>query len=240
MSKVAIVTGGTRGIGYAISSRLIDNGYVVAATYHGNDDAANKAKDKIGCIPCKFDVADYQACHDAVQKISRDLGDIRVLVNNAGITKDGLLHKMSPEDWHTVIETNLSSCFNMCRAVLPMMREHKYGRIINISSINGQKGQFGQANYAAAKAGILGMTKSLALENAIKNITVNAVCPGYIETDMTHAMKQETLDSIISGIPLGRMGSPDEIAAVVGFLASSEASYITGAAIAANGGQYMA
>jgi len=187
----------------------------------------------------KCDVADHESCMSTITAIEKDAGEINVLVNNAGITRDGVLHKMSPENWHAVIETNLTSCFNMCRAIVPAMRDRNYGRIINISSVNGQKGQFGQVNYAAAKAGIIGFTKALAMENAAKGITVNTICPGYIETDMTAAMKQEVLDSIIRQIPMTRMGQPDEIAAVVTFLASQKAGFITGATISANGGQYM-
>lgn len=239
MSAVAIVTGGTRGIGYNISKALIADGYKVAAIYHGNEEAAQKFRDETGHSAYKFDVADYESCEKWVQQIEEELGAVSVLVNNAGITKDGTLHKMSPDNWHAVIETNLTSCFNMSKAVILGMRERGFGRIINISSINGQKGQFGQTNYSAAKAGMLGFTKALALESAAKGITVNAICPGYIETEMTGAMRQEVLDSIIKGIPAARMGQPDEIAAIVSFLASENASFINGSTISANGGQYM-
>ncbi|MCL4679483.1 MAG: acetoacetyl-CoA reductase [Alphaproteobacteria bacterium] len=239
MTKTALVTGGTRGIGHAISLGLQQAGFSVVATYHGNEDAAQKFRDETGCAAVKFDVADYAACEQAVQQIEKDHGPIEVLVNNAGITRDGMLHKMAKESWHEVIETNLTSCFNMCRLIVPGMRERSYGRIINISSINGQKGQFGQTNYSAAKAGMLGFTKALAMEVAAKGVTVNAICPGYIETDMTAGMKQEVLDSIIRQIPVTRMGKPDEIADLVCFLASPKAAFITGATIAANGGQYM-
>lgn len=239
MSKVAIVTGGTRGIGLDISKALIEDGYKVAAIYHGNEDAAQKFRDETGHSAYKFDVGDYELCEKWVNEIESELGPIEVLVNNAGITKDGTLHKMSPESWHAVIDTNLTSCFNMSKAVILGMRERGSGRIINISSINGQKGQFGQANYAAAKAGMLGFTKSLALESAAKGITVNAICPGYVETEMTAAMRQEVLDSIIRQIPAGRMGRPSEIAAMVSFLSSDKAAFINGATMSVNGGQYM-
>lgn len=240
MSKgAAIVTGGTRGIGHAISLALLQAGYKVAAVYHGNDEAARAFEKETKCKAYKFDVADFASCEKGVQQIESDLGPVAVLVNNAGITRDGVLHKMSSDNWHDVIETNLSSCFNMCRIVINGMRERNFGRIVNISSINGQKGQFGQVNYSAAKAGILGFTKALALESAAKGITVNAVCPGYIETDMTSAVPKEVLESIIRQIPVARLGQPDEIAALVAFLASEKAAFITGATIAANGGQYM-
>lgn len=240
MDKVAIVTGGTRGIGLEIGRELINNGYQVIGTYHGNDAAAQNAQNDVGIIPVKFDVADFDACQNAVKDIVNHYGGVHVLVNNAGITKDGFLHKMSSDQWHSVIETNLTSCFNMCRAVVPFMRDHNLGRIINISSINGQKGQMGQTNYSAAKAGMIGFTKALALENASKGITVNAICPGYIATDMTTGMNADVLGSIIKQIPVARMGNPSEIAAIVGFLASDRAGFITGATITANGGQYMA
>lgn len=240
MAGVAIVTGGTRGIGFSISKALQQDGFKVVATYHGNEEAAQKFRDETGCEAFKFDVANFQACDEAIKKIEAQVGSIEVLVNNAGITKDGVLHKMSPENWHSVIETNLTSCFNMCRVVINGMREREFGRIINISSINGQKGQFGQTNYAAAKAGMIGFTKALAMEAAAKGITVNTICPGYIETDMTSAIKQEVLDSIIRQIPVTRMGKPEEIAAIVSFLASRKSAFITGATISANGGQYMA
>lgn len=239
MGGVAIVTGGTRGIGLDISKKLIAEEYNVAAVYHGNEDAAQKFRDETGHNAYKFDVSDYEACEKWVEQIEKDLGPISVLVNNAGITKDATLHKMPVESWHSVIETNLTSCFNMSKAVINGMREREYGRIINISSINGQKGQFGQTNYSAAKAGMIGFTKALALESAAKGITVNAICPGYIETDMTAAMRPEVLDSIIRGIPAGRMGRPEEIAAIVSFLASEDAAFMNGSTVSANGAQYM-
>lgn len=239
MSKMALVTGGTRGIGAAISSALKEDGFNVVALYHGNEKAAEKFCTETGAKAVKCNVADYDQCSETVSTISEKYGAIDILVNNAGITRDGVLHKMPKENWHDVIETNLTSCFNMSRAVVNGMRERNFGRIINISSINAQKGQFGQANYAAAKAGMIGFTKALAIENAAKGITVNAICPGYIETDMTAVIKQEVLDSIIRQIPVMRMGKPEEIAYLVSFLASSKAAFITGATLSANGGQYM-
>ena len=238
-TKVAVVTGGTRGIGAAISKAMIADGYTVAAIYHGNIDAANAFKAETGAHVYKIDVSHYGECAAGIDAIEKELGSISVLVNNAGITKDSMLHKMEEDAWHAVIETNLTSCFNMCRAVVAGMRERQYGRIVNISSINGQKGQLGQTNYSAAKAGMIGFTKALALESAAKGVTVNAVCPGYIETEMTGAMKKEVLDGIIRSIPVARMGKPQEIADLVAFLASEKAGYITGATLTANGGQYM-
>jgi len=240
MSGVAVVTGGTRGIGKEISLALIAAGFKVAAIYHGNDAAAKAFKAETGAEVFKADVADYASCEAVAEKIAKKLGVVSVLVNNAGITRDGMLHKMEPEDWHAVMETNLTSCFYMCRVFMKDMRDAGFGRIINISSINGQKGQLGQANYSAAKAGMIGFTKALALESARKGITVNAVCPGYIKTDMTEAMDSAVLESIIKQIPVGRMGKPSEIAAIVAFLASEQAAFITGATLSINGGQYMA
>ncbi len=239
MTKIAVVTGGTRGIGKAISKELKNDGYKVVAVYQSNEEAAQKFRDETGCEAVKVDVADFAQCQSAMEKIEADLGPIGVLVNNAGITRDGVLHKMSEENWNDVIQTNLTSCFNMCRSIIVSMRERKFGRIINISSINGQKGQFGQVNYSAAKAGMIGFSKALALESAIKNVTVNTVCPGYIETDMTAAISKDVLDTIIKQIPEMRMGKPEEIAAIVSFLASEKAGFVTGATISANGGQYM-
>ncbi|PJB70518.1 MAG: beta-ketoacyl-ACP reductase [Alphaproteobacteria bacterium CG_4_9_14_3_um_filter_47_13] len=239
---VAIVTGGTRGIGLEISRELMDTGNLVAAIYFGNNEAAICFDEEAGKRgkAYKFDVSNFNACERGIAEIENELGEINVLVNNAGITRDGLLHKMPEENWHNVIETNLTSCYNMCRFIVPKMRERNYGRIINIGSINGQKGQFGQVNYAAAKAGMIGFTKALALESAAKGITVNIVCPGYIETDMTSQMKPEVLDSIIRQIPVARMGKPREVADIVSFLASEKAAFITGSTISANGGQYLA
>lgn len=240
MTKVAVVTGGTRGIGAAISKQLMDDGFKVVAVYRGNDEAAKQFCDLTGCTTVKLDVTSFEACQTAINKIEEEHGAIAVLVNNAGITRDGVLHKMPTENWHDVIETNLTSCFYMCRSVISKMRDRQYGRIINISSINGQKGQFGQVNYSAAKAGMIGFTKALALESASKKITVNTICPGYIETDMTASMPEKVLESIVGQIPENRMGQPDEIAAIVSFLASDKAAFVTGATISANGGQYMA
>jgi len=237
--KVAIVTGGTRGIGRAVSDGLIADGYEVVAFYHGNEEAAKEFRSVTGMDAHKVDVASLEECEKIVAKIEKKFGPVEVLVNNAGITKDGMLHKMPTENWHAVIETNLTSCFNMCRVVIAGMRARGSGRIVNISSINGQKGQFGQTNYSAAKAGMLGFTKALALESAIKGITVNAICPGYIETDMTASIHSEVLDSIIKQIPAGRMGRPSEIAALVTFLCSEQGGFINGATMSANGGQYM-
>ena len=239
MTKVAIVTGGTRGIGLDITRALSKDGFQVAALYFGNEAAAKKCADETGAVPFKVDVGDFEACQKVVTEIEAQVGPVHTLVNNAGITRDGMLHKMAPEAWHEVIQTNLGSCFNMCRAVIGGMRDRNVGRIVNISSINGQKGQFGQTNYSAAKAGMIGFTKALAQESAGKGITVNVICPGYVETEMTGAMKPEVLDSIIRGIPVARMGRPDEIAAIVSFLASDAAGFITGSTISANGGQYM-
>ena len=239
MPKVAVVTGGTRGIGRAISMQLKEEGFTVVAIYQGNTAAAKKFHSETGCEVMKLDVTNFKACQTTIEKIESDIGEIAVLVNNAGITRDGVLHKMSQENWSDVLETNLTSCFNMCRAVIGAMRERKYGRIVNISSINGQKGQFGQVNYAAAKAGMIGFTKALALESAAKKITVNVVCPGYIETDMTANISSDILESIIRQIPQNRMGKPEEIASIVSFLSSEQAAFITGATISANGGQYM-
>lgn len=240
MNKTAVISGGTRGIGYAIAQALKEQGYQIAALYHGNEGAAEAFRKDTGGMAVKADVADFVACEKAVHDIEQALGPVSVLVNNAGITRDGVLHKMDPAVWHEVIETNLTSCFNLCRVIVPGMRERNFGRIVNISSINGQKGQFGQTNYSAAKAGIIGFTKALALENAAKGITVNAVCPGYIETDMTSQMRPEVLESIIRQIPAARMGQPNEIAAIVAFLVSDKAAFMNGSTLSANGGQYMA
>ncbi len=240
VKKVAIITGGTRGIGLSISQQLKADGYKIAALYNGNKDAAKEFEKETGEKAYQVDVSDFTACQKGVEKIEKDLGEVHVLVNNAGITRDRVFHKMDEEGWNDVINTNLNSCFNMCRAVILNMRSRKAGRIINISSINGQKGQFGQTNYAAAKAGMIGFTKSLALENASRKITVNAICPGYISTDMTEAISADVLQAIINQIPMGRMGTTEEIANTVSFLSSEKASFITGATLSVNGGQYMA
>ena len=241
MSRVAIVTGGTRGIGRAVSEAMKEAGHDVAATYAGNDEAAEAFKKDTGISVYKFDVADFAACTDGVAGIEADLGPADILVNNAGISRDAMLHKMTAEQWKAVIDTNLNSLFNMTRAVIEGMRERGFGRIISIGSINGQKGQVGQCNYSAAKAGLIGFTKAVALENAVKGITVNAVAPGYIDTEMVRAMSEEALNTkIIPQIPVGRLGEPDEVARCVVFLASEDAGFITGSTLSANGGQYMA
>src|SRR6186713_3107754 len=240
MSRVALVTGGTRGIGAAIAKALKAAGYKVAANYGGNDEAAQKFKADTGISVFKWDVSSYEACAEGIKKVETDVGPIEVLVNNAGITRDAMFHRMKPEQWTAVINTNLGSLFNMCRPVIEGMRERKFGRIINISSINGQKGQMGQANYSAAKAGEIGFTKALAQENARVNVTINAICPGYIGTEMVQAMPQEVLEKrIIPLIPTGRLGTPDEIARCVVFLAAEDSGFITGSTLTANGGQYM-
>ena len=240
MSRVAVVTGGTRGIGAAISKALVAAGYKVAATYHGNDEAATKFKAETGVNAYKWDVGNFDACAAGLKQVEADLGPVDVLVNNAGITRDGMFHKMTPEQWYAVINTNLNSLFNMTRPVIEGMRARKFGRIINISSINGQKGQMGQANYSAAKAGDIGFTKALAQENARAGITVNAICPGYIATEMVMAVPKEVLEkSILPQIPVGRLGQPEEIGRCVVFLASDDAGFITGSTLSANGGQYF-
>jgi acetoacetyl-CoA reductase len=240
MSRVAVVTGGTRGIGAAISRALKVAGYSVAATYHANESAAEAFKAETGVHVYKWNVADYQECVAGLSQVEKDLGPVDVLVNNAGITKDGMFHKMTPEQWYNVINTNLNSLFNMCRPVIEGMRERNFGRIINISSVNGQKGQMGQTNYSASKAGDIGFTKALAQENAAKGVTVNVVCPGYIGTEMVRAVPKDVLEkSILPQIPLRRLGEPEEIARCVVFLASDDAGFITGSTLTANGGQYM-
>lgn len=240
MSRVAVVTGGTRGIGADIAIKLKADGYKVAANYAGNDEKAAKFKTETGIDVFKFDVADFDSVTKGIDEVASSLGPVEVLVNNAGITRDGMLHKMNIDAWQAVIDTNLTSCFNLCRAVVPAMREAGFGRIVNISSINGQKGQMGQTNYSAAKAGMIGFTKALAQEGAFKGITANVICPGYIATEMTGAMKQEVLDSIIKQIPVGRMGKPEEIADMVAYLVRDDSAFITGATFSVNGGQYMA
>ena len=241
MTRVAVVTGGSRGIGAAISKALKAAGYTVAANYAGNDEAAAKFREETGIPVYKWDVSSYEACAAGLADVEKDLGPIDVVVNNAGITRDGFFHKMSPDQWNAVINTNLNSLFNMCRPVIEGMRNRNFGRIICISSINGQKGQAGQANYSAAKAGEIGFVKALAQENANKGITVNAICPGYIGTEMVRAIAPEVLEKrIIPQIPVGRLGEPEEIARIVAFLAADESGFITGSTLSANGGQYMA
>ncbi|MCB1381358.1 MAG: acetoacetyl-CoA reductase [Notoacmeibacter sp.] len=240
MSRVAVVTGGSRGIGAAISIALKNAGYTVAANYAGNDEAAAKFTAETGIKTYKWSVADYDACAAGLKQIEADLGPVDVLVNNAGITRDGMFHKMTPQMWSEVINTNLTGVFNMAHGVWNGMRERKFGRIINISSVNGQKGQAGQTNYSAAKAGDIGFTRALAQEGARGGITVNAVCPGYIGTDMVRAIDEKVLNErIIPLIPVGRLGEPEEIARCVVFLASDDAGFITGSTISANGGQFF-
>jgi acetoacetyl-CoA reductase len=240
MSRLAVVTGGSRGIGAAISKALKTAGYKVAATYAGNDDAANAFKKETGIPVYKWDVSNTEACAAGLKQVEADLGPIEILINSAGITRDSAFHRMTAEQWHAVINTNLNSLFNMTRPVIEGMRARKFGRIINISSINGQKGQFGQTNYSAAKAGDLGFTKALAQESAKLGITVNAICPGYIATEMVMAVPQEVREkSIIPQIAVGRLGEAEEIARCVVFLASDDAGFITGSTLSANGGQYM-
>jgi acetoacetyl-CoA reductase len=239
MQRNALVTGGTRGIGRAISEGLAQAGYKVAANYAGNDEAARRFTQETGIATFKFDVADFKSCAAGVQKIEQALGPIDVLVNNAGITRDSVLHKMTPEQWGHVIATNLTSCFNMCRLVIEGMRERGFGRIVNIGSINGQAGQYGQVNYAAAKSGIHGFTKALAQEGAGRGVTVNAIAPGYVDTDMVRAVPQHVLDKIVARIPTGRLGQAREIARGVLFLVSDDGGFITGSTLSINGGQHM-
>ncbi len=239
MARVALVTGGTRGIGRAISLALKKANYVVAANYGGNDATAKAFTQETGIPAYKFDVSDYAACDAAVKKIAGELGPIDVLVNNAGITRDSTLHRMTPQQWAEVIQTNLTSCFNMCHCVIESMRSRNYGRIVNIGSINGQAGQYGQVNYAAAKSGIHGFTKALAQEGAAKGITVNAIAPGYINTDMVRAVPANVLEKIVARIPVGRLGEAEEIARGVIFLVADDAGFITGSTLSINGGQHM-
>jgi len=239
MGRVAVVTGGTRGIGEAISVGLKDAGYSVVATYAGNTQSAEEFTERTGIPAYKFDVSDFEACKAAIGEIESSVGPVEVLVNNAGITRDGTMHRMDFEQWNTVIQTNLSSCFNMSRAVIEGMREREFGRIVNIGSINGQAGQYGQVNYAAAKSGIHGFTKALAQEGAAKGITVNAIAPGYVLTDMVRAVPEKVLEKIIATIPVGRLGDPNDIARGVLFLVSDEAGFITGSTVDINGGQHM-
>jgi len=239
MARVALVTGGTRGIGASICKALKEAGYQVAANYAGNEAAAAKFKAETGIPVYKWDVSSFDACAEGVKAVAADLGPVEVLVNNAGITRDATLHRMKPEQWTAVINTNLSSLFNMCRQVIEGMRERKFGRIINVSSINGQKGQIGQTNYSAAKAGEIGFTKALAQENARLGVTVNAIAPGYINTEMVQAVPKDVLEKIIAQIPVGRLGEPDDIARCVVFLAADSADFITGSTLTVNGAQYL-
>ncbi|MDB5465608.1 MAG: beta-ketoacyl-ACP reductase [Phenylobacterium sp.] len=240
MARVALVTGGTRGIGRAIVQRLKADGMKVAAGYSGNDTAAESCARDLGVMIVKGNVGNFADCQHAAEAVRAELGPIDVLVNNAGITRDGVFHRMSSEQWSEVIRVNMDSLFNMTRQVIDGMREREWGRIINISSINGQKGQIGQTNYSAAKAGMIGFTKALALENAKKGVTVNAIAPGYIDTEMVQAVPEKVLEGIIAGIPVGRLGRGDEIADMVAFLAGEHAGYVTGSTLSLNGGQYMA
>ncbi|WGJ13913.1 acetoacetyl-CoA reductase [Methylocapsa sp. D3K7] len=240
MARIAVVSGGTRGIGAAISVALKEAGYTVAANYAGNDTVAVKFKAETGIPVYKWDVSNYKACAEGLAKVGHEIGPIDILINNAGITRDTMFHKMTPEQWYEVINTNLNSLFNMTRPLIEGMRERCFGRIINISSINGQKGQVGQTNYTASKAGDIGFTKALAQENAGKGITVNAICPGYIATDMVKAVPAEVLEkSVLPLIPVRRLGEPEEVARCVVFLVAPEAGFITGSTLTINGGQYM-
>ncbi len=241
MARVALVTGGSRGIGAAVSKGLLAAGYTVAANYAGNDEAAERFKAETGIPVFKWSVADYDACAAGIKQVEAELGPVEVLVNNAGITRDAMFHRMSPEQWQEVISTNLNGIFNMTHPIWPGMRDRKFGRIVNISSVNGQKGQAGQVNYSAAKAGDIGFTKALAQEGARAGITVNAICPGYIGTEMVRAIDAKVLaERILPLIPVGRLGEPEEIARCVVFLAGDEAGFITGSTLSANGGQYLA
>jgi acetoacetyl-CoA reductase len=239
MSRVAIVTGGTRGIGAATSKALRDAGYRVAANYGSNDERAQSFRKETGIAVYKWDVSDFNACAANVAQIEKDLGPVDIVVNNAGITRDATLHRMSFDDWKAVIDTNLGSCFNMSRAAFPGMRERKFGRIVNVGSINGQAGQYGQVNYAAAKSGIHGFTKALAQEGAAHGVTVNAIAPGYIDTDMVAAVPERVLEKIIERIPVGRLGKANEIARAILFLIADDAGFITGSTLSVNGGQHM-
>jgi len=239
MARVAIVTGGTRGIGEAISSKLCEAGVVVVANYCGNDEKAQAFSSRTGIKSFKWNVADYDSCHKAVEQIEADVGPVDILVNNAGITRDGTILKMSYQDWREVIDTNLGGCFNMAKATFPGMRARGWGRIVNVGSINGQAGQYGQVNYAAAKSGIHGFTKALAQEGAKAGVTVNAVAPGYIDTDMVAAVPQDVLAKIVAKVPVGRLGHAEEIARGVAFLCAEDAGFITGSTMSINGGQHM-
>ncbi|MDP9196861.1 MAG: acetoacetyl-CoA reductase [Pseudomonadota bacterium] len=240
MPRLAVVTGATRGIGAAIAIKLKADGYTVAANYIGNGGVAEAFQKKTGIDCFKFDVSDFQAVQDGMAGIAAKLGPVDIVVNNAGITRDSFLHKMTLDQWHSVIHVNLTSCFNVCRAVVPDMRQRGFGRIVNISSINGQKGQMGQTNYCAAKAGMIGFSRALALENASKGITVNCICPGYTDTEMTREMDPAILENIRKEIPVGRLGTVSEIADMAAFLVRDEAGFMTGATFSVNGGHYMA
>ena len=240
MARVALVTGGTRGIGAAIAKHLKGEGCTVVASYAGNDERANAFRDETGIAVKKFNVGDYASCKNAADEIAGEHGPVEILVNNAGITRDAMFHRMTPEQWHEVIDTNLTGVFNMTHVCWPGMREGKWGRVVTISSINGQKGQAGQANYSAAKAGDIGLTRALAQEGARAGITVNVVAPGYINTDMMATIPEKVMEGIVGAIPAGRLGEPEEIARCVAFLTSEDAGFITGSVISANGGQFFA
>ncbi len=239
MARVAVVTGGTRGIGQAISIALKKAGYKVAATYAGNDEAARRFNAETGIPTYKFDVADFESSKAGIEKIVADHGPVEILVNNAGITRDVPLHKMTPEQWSAVLHTDLTSCFNLCRLVIEGMRDRRFGRIVNVGSINGQGGQFGQVNYSAAKSGIHGFTKALAQEGAARGVTVNTLAPGYVDTEMVRAVPPDILEKIIAKIPAGRLGTGEDIARTVLFLVADEAGFITGSTLSVNGGQHM-
>ena len=239
MSKVALVTGGTRGIGAAIAKKLKEDGYKVVCTFVGKDEPAQEFSKLTGIEVYKFDVAYFESCKSAIAEIEKKYGDVEIVINNAGITKDRFLHKMAPEEWNAVINTNLNSLFNICRNVIEKMRVKNFGRIVSLSSINGLKGQVGQTNYSAAKAGIIGFSKALALENANKGITINVIAPGYVGTDMVKKIDPAILKGIVSQIPVGRLAEPAEIAALASYLVSDKAGFITGATFSINGGQYM-
>ncbi len=240
MSRVAVVTGGTRGIGHAISVELMKRGFRVAANYGGNDEAAHKFQVETGIPIFKWDVGSYEACAAGLKQVESQLGPVSVVVNNAGITRDAMLHRMTPEQWRDVIRVDLDGVFNMIHPVINGMRDRNYGRIVNISSINGQKGQMGQSNYSAAKAGMIGFTKAIAQENAKKGITANCIAPGYVDTEMVHAVPEKVLESIVAQIPVGRLGKAEEIAKCVAFLAGDDAAFMTGATLSINGCQYCA
>ena len=239
MGRVALITGGVAGIGAATCRALQQAGYQVAATFVGDVAAARSLREEYEIRTFQWNVADFEACHEGVAQVVRALGPVEVLVNNAGITRDASLHKMTLEQWRSVVDVNLGGCFNMCHAVMPSMRERRYGRIVNVSSVNGLAGQFGQTNYAATKAGIIGFTKALALESAALGITVNAVAPGYTDTAMVAAVRPDVRERIVAGVPLHRLARPEEVAAAIAFLVSDAAAYITGETLSVNGGQYM-
>jgi acetoacetyl-CoA reductase len=240
MARIALITGGVSGIGAATAKRLRANGVTVAVNYFGNDAEAEAFNRETGIPVYSWNVADFAASQAGVAKVVAEVGPIDILVNNAGITRDGTLHKMTEDQWRSVIDIDLGGCFNMCRAVIEGMRERRYGRIVNISSVNGLSGQFGQTNYAAAKAGVIGFTKALALEGAARNITVNAVAPGYTDTGMVAAVSEEAMKGVLAAVPVGRLGTPEEIARAVLYLVEDEAGFITGATLSVNGGKYMA